>query len=353
MRFRYRLEGLDEGWRDAETRRVAPFTHLPPGTYTFQVVAASADGVWGAEPATYRFEVRPAFHQTPLFYLLVAGILLLLGGAVSGLRVRQLRVRERDLVEAVDLRTSELRRMTEELKELSLRDPLTGLRNRRYLFETVGGLVEELDRHRRMVLAGAIDRRSGPSQEAMGLILVDIDFFKEVNDTWGHDAGDEVLQQISEVLEGCVRAGDMVVRWGGEEFLLVLSRTQASRLPEFAERVRSRVAGAPFLITGGQKLRRTCSIGYASYPFYLDCPECKDFSLEQVISAADLGLYRAKRQGRNRAVLVAPGPRVPLQERRTQALSDLRWAEEQRYLEATCTSAGAEPVQSVMSGLAG
>ena len=80
VRFRHRLEGLDEGWKEADTRRVAPYTHLPPGRYTFLVVAASADGVWGEHPAFYAFTVHPAFHQTPLFYVLVGGALLLLGG---------------------------------------------------------------------------------------------------------------------------------------------------------------------------------------------------------------------------------------------------------------------------------
>lgn len=347
VRFRYRLEGLDEGWKEADTRRVAPYTHLPPGSYTFEVVAASADGVWGEQPASYAFVVHPALHQTPLFYVIVGASLLLLGGAASGLRVRQLRVRERELVEAVDERTVELRRMAEELEELSLRDPLTGLRNRRYLFETVGEQVQELDRLRTLARSGAEDRRSIPDQDALGVFLVDIDFFKDVNDTWGHDAGDEVLLRISQILEGCVRSGDMVVRWGGEEFLIILARTRSSHLADFAHRLRTRVAEASFLLPGGHRIHRTCSVGFACYPFYAEGPEAEDLSMEQVISAADLGLYRAKRLGRNRAVHVRAGPRVPTPEQRAQALSDLRWAEEESFLVAACTSAGADPVHPV------
>ncbi len=106
-----------------------------------------------------------------------------------------------------------------------------------------------------------------------------------------------------------MRPTDTVVRWGGEEFLIVLPRTRREFLSGFAERVRTRIESFEFPLPRGGTVRRTCSIGVASYPFFEDA--AVDLTLDQLISLADMALYRAKEDGRNRVIHLRPGPARP------------------------------------------
>jgi len=154
---------------------------------------------------------------------------------------------------------------------------------------------------------------------------VDIDHFKQVNDTWGHEAGDAVLEQFSRVLQDAARGQDIVVRWGGEEFLVVLYGADEEGLAAFGERLRRRVEARAFLLPGGGTLARTCSVGLVRCPFY--GPGELALDLDQLVSLADLGLIAAKRGGRNRCVLVRPGLRPPAgREEAARALASLEAA---------------------------
>jgi diguanylate cyclase (GGDEF)-like protein len=235
-------------------------------------------------------------------------LVLLLIVALPAVRIRRLRASERELATAVEERTAELLSVTEQMRELSLRDPLTGLRNRRFLWEVLPGIAAELDRQRRRRGSGDVDRRA-EDDRVLGLLFIDIDHFKQVNDSLGHDAGDRLLVQIAELLQSSVRGDDMVVRWGGEEFLLVLQRTPRDLLAVFADRIRVSVARTDFEVGPERTVRRTCSIGACTYPFFPD-PE-RDLDLEQAIGLADAALYRAKDAGRDRVVQVAPGESAP------------------------------------------
>jgi diguanylate cyclase (GGDEF)-like protein len=139
--------------------------------------------------------------------------------------------------------------------------------------------------------------------------MVDIDHFKQVNDTHGHAAGDAVLRRLSQLLEESVRSDDIVVRWGGEEFLLVLRRTRPETLAGFADRLRLRVVDERFEIPGGDQVRKSCSVGVCCLPFFDGSAE--DLTVEQVIAVADAALYRAKETGRDRIIQVVPGPTEP------------------------------------------
>ena len=108
MRFKYKLEGLDRDWIDADTRRVAYYTHIPPGDYRFRVLASNNDGLWNETGAVRAFYLAPYFHQTYLFYALCAGAVLMLGGLVYLVRVRQLTSRQAELEMTVDERTRQL-----------------------------------------------------------------------------------------------------------------------------------------------------------------------------------------------------------------------------------------------------
>ncbi len=163
------------------------------------------------------------------------------------------------------------------LEALAHTDPLTQLVNRRAL--TIR-LVTEMERVRRY-------------NAPLSMLLIDLDHFKLVNDTYGHMAGDDVLASVATLLQRAVRSVDMVARYGGEEFVVVLPETGRQGAMAFAERVRDRIATHGFSIGDNQKIHVTTSIGVATYP----SPRLD--SVEDLFRAADIALYRAKGNGRN------------------------------------------------------
>jgi len=164
------------------------------------------------------------------------------------------------------------------LEELAHTDPLTRTLNRRALNERLGAEMERVRRYTTMV----------------SLLLIDIDHFKTVNDTYGHLAGDDVLVEVAGMLQRMVRAVDLVSRYGGEEFVIVLPETGAAGAEAFAERLRELIEGHAFAQPRGAPIRVTTSIGVSTFPgFGVE-------SVEDLISAADQALYRAKSEGRNR-----------------------------------------------------
>ena len=332
LRYRTWLEEWEADWTDSGHQRYADYRTQGAGRYVFHVTAVGVDGSSSEQPRSIPIVIRPHFHETLTFKAATASALVILGFCLPALRIRELRRRKRELEAEVDQRTRELQDLTEELKELALRDALTGLRNRRFLFETMAGVMAEATRQLARVSEGKQDRRAKPDDEVMGLFLVDIDHFKEVNDTHGHDAGDAVLVRFADVLRSCVRAEDLVVRWGGEEFLVVLPRTRQYYLKQFAERLRTRVAATVFDAPGSVRVRRTCSVGFTSYPLFRSA--VADVDLDQLISAADLALYLAKNEGRNRSIHVYAGTREPEDDEAiSTSLTSLEWATEKGYLE--------------------
>jgi diguanylate cyclase (GGDEF)-like protein len=166
----------------------------------------------------------------------------------------------------------------------SLSDPLTGLANRRFLQEI---LLREL-------------RRGQRSNQPAALIIVDIDHFKAVNDTYGHNAGDEMLEQIAGIMLSSVRATDFVVRYGGEEFVILLPETRLADAQQVAEKLRKTIGETVMESTSkpGTTLKCTVSAGVSMYP-------TDAASGEMLILKADKALYFAKQHGRNRVVTVA------------------------------------------------
>ena len=185
------------------------------------------------------------------------------------------------LPQAVDSAVEYLQRVIDGLCELSLKDPMTGLSNRRH-FRSV------LDRTTDMVA------RSG---EPALLLMVDIDHFKKVNDTYGHQAGDLVLQAVAQALAKCVRPMDTVARYGGEEFAVVLPNCHAFFGITVAERIRQTIENMQVTIHSGQVLSITVSIGGAY------APEWVRSTATLWTERADVQLYRAKHEGRNRVIL--------------------------------------------------
>ncbi|WP_189415323.1 diguanylate cyclase domain-containing protein [Cellvibrio zantedeschiae] len=188
----------------------------------------------------------------------------------------------------------------QKLEEASLTDPLTGLNNRRFLTESIVADIALVERNYQDWL-GTLANASPPSQplkeQDLVFMLLDIDFFKAVNDTYGHNSGDKLLEQFSQILKTTLRESDYLVRWGGEEFLIVIRYCTREEVTELAERIRQKVESFSFDIGNGQRINKTCSIGMAAYPFYRTNPAAMTW--EQVIDTADRALYLAKNHGRN------------------------------------------------------
>lgn len=175
--------------------------------------------------------------------------------------------------------SDQLRNRLEESVELALTDSLTGLYNRRYMEGHLNTLVEE-----------AVQRG-----KPLSMLVTDIDYFKAVNDSHGHDAGDVVLQEFSERLRQNIRGIDLACRFGGEEFIVIMPDTDLAKAYLVAERLRQCIAGKPFPLADSTQLSVTASIGVASLEGIDDTPE-------SLLKRADQALYCAKRDGRNRVV---------------------------------------------------
>ncbi len=191
----------------------------------------------------------------------------------------------------------ELRRTNVVLQEASLTDPLTGLRNRRYFSATIESDVNQ-------ALRAHGDGRD-PHTRDLVFYLIDADNFKEVNDRYGHDVGDKVLVEMARRLSSSIRDSDVLVRWGGEEFLIVSRYTDRGDAEWLAQRVLSAVADKPIILaTSGETMYRTCSLGWAAFPWFADDPRA--ITYEEVLTLADRGLRQAKQLGKNRAVGILP-----------------------------------------------
>ena len=200
----------------------------------------------------------------------------------------------RQLQSALD----DLRESKAQIEQMSLTDPLTGLHNRRFLQQRLDDDVSLSLRQFQNWISNP--GAAAPEKADLIFFLVDLDHFKLVNDTLGHAAGDQVLVQMRQRLEQVFRTSDYLIRWGGEEFLVVARHTRREHAAELAERLRQTVAQRPFTIEGSRALAKTCSIGFACFPFAVDEPTRYDW--QQVVDIADRCLYAAKHGGRNRWV---------------------------------------------------
>ena len=176
----------------------------------------------------------------------------------------------------------ETKRLMESLRDSTLTDPMTGLNNRRFLEEYIETLVASVHRKR----------------SHAAILMLDLDYFKMVNDTYGHDAGDAVLKALSTLLKQSVRASDLVIRYGGEEFLIILIDTVGDAAVKVADNIRCAVENLKVQVSG-IVLQKTISIGIADFPTDSE-------TFWQAVKFADVALYQAKERGRNRVIRFAP-----------------------------------------------
>jgi diguanylate cyclase (GGDEF)-like protein len=280
-RYAYKLDGFDRDWVETDaSRRLAAYTNLPPGSYTLRLRGSNRDGVWTERALAIPIHVLPAWYQT-LWFMIAAGVAgLAMVAAVVRSRTAYLRRRQAELERQIADRTADLRAANERLFELATIDPLTGCANRRHFVERAQDLI-------------ALSRRL---RTPITLVIMDLDEFKRVNDTYGHPAGDEVLRMIGRTGREHMRATDLLGRIGGEEFALLMPNTGAEGAAHFAERLRDAVSLEEALVEG-TILRITISLGLAEMR--------PDESFDSLYVRADAALYAAKEAGRNRVAIDA------------------------------------------------
>lgn len=299
-KFAYMLQGVDRDWIETDWRmRTAHYTNIDPGTYLFRVKASNDDGHWNENGQRLKVVIRPPwwalFWVRGLAMVLLTGLVFVLYSA----RVRFFRRQQFFLEGEVDSRTREVRRQKQEilgknrslseknallevqaekLRDVASRDHLTGLFNRR-------GFLERVESEK---------IRSTRTNKIFAMLLGDIDFFKQVNDQYGHDIGDLALVGVAKALCASLRQVDCVGRWGGEEFIALLPETGKEDVVMVAERVRKQVEEM-VIETGNGPIMVTITIGVALF--------AEGLTIEECIGLADGALYRGKEKGRNRVEL--------------------------------------------------
>ncbi|MFY8136168.1 MAG: diguanylate cyclase, partial [Aquimonas sp.] len=266
--YRYRLEGFDSDWVERGRLHAVEYTNLAPGSYRLRAQATYAGMAWESPEAVFEFEILPAPWQRPWVQVLFGLCVLAAMFAIYRLRVRALRARSARLADAVERKTAELRASTERLlaadaektqlmdqlreqaeafERQAREDALTGLANRRAFDETA---AREFSRARRM-------------DTPLCLALIDIDHFKRINDSYSHAAGDAVIVRLAQLMKRQSRGMDVVARWGGEEFALLLPQAKLEDAERVCERLRAAFAAERFEEID-PALRLTISIGLAS-----------------------------------------------------------------------------------------
>ncbi|MCD4748709.1 MAG: diguanylate cyclase [Thermoanaerobaculales bacterium] len=290
--YRYRLIGSGRPWQETRLREVQ-FSSLPPGEYVFEVMARIGEGRWSPVPASYSFTIVPPIWQRAWFVGL--GLVILM--AIGGFRVWELRRRAVVLEDTVRERTVEVRQANEELRWLAHHDRLTDLYNRHYIYEIMPSELSRLSRRRRR----ADEEGNGGVEDTpcLGLILVDLDNFKKINDNWNHMVGDQVLVAVAGALLDATRESDVVARWGGEEFLILLRDLERKGIEETPPRILRAIRDLQVFLPGGETIGLTCSLGFTHFP---DVGDLTRFHWESLVKVADVALLQAKRSGRDRGV---------------------------------------------------
>lgn len=285
MRYKYQLIGFDEQPIEVDSsRRVINYTNLPSGSYTLKVQTAAAGGHW-SDPIDYPFHINPFYYERLEFKLILVFVMSTLIFGLFRLRVNVLKNRNKALEILVAERTLKIEQQKDILEKLAVTDQLTSLHNRHFLEGQIEPYLCQAKRNFRE------DSNSG-----VYAFIIDIDHFKKVNDELGHDAGDNILKNFAALLKATCRASDMVIRWGGEEFVIISSHNNRHGPCELAEKIRVATEQAKFFYDDINWINKTCSIGFCCFPTN---KFNKDMEFKQILNFADEALYAMKVANRN------------------------------------------------------
>jgi len=276
--YAYRMDDTDTAWNEV-ARGIPPsaiYTNLASGTYTLRLRATMRGLDARTIETSVRVEVVPRWYESPWTLLLGVAVAVAMFFGLVYLRTLYLRRRAELLQAQVEARTRDLKAANERLDHLAGTDELTGSLNRRRF-------LEQAERVRQGAATDGIP---------FSMVLLDIDDFKTVNDTFGHLAGDTVIRETMRVISSMCRADDLAGRFGGEEFILCLPGALAEHALDITERVRHALA-SQVIVHGDYRIRITVSAGVAMWR----APE----SLNSLLGRADEALYEAKNDGRNRS----------------------------------------------------
>ncbi|MEE3273057.1 MAG: diguanylate cyclase, partial [Pseudomonadota bacterium] len=278
LRYAYKLADFENSWRFTDYKtRTATYTNLDPGRYRFTVRAINQENEWSSNAAQLEIVVVPPWWDKPIWRVTITLLGMLLISSMVWLRIASLKKRSAELALKVEEKTRDLEAVVEKLTQLSTEDALTGLKNRRYFIQRAKAAWQNYKRH----------------NHTFSLLIVDIDFFKRINDEYGHHVGDTVLVKIARILEDSLRESDVIARWGGEEFLILLPSLKVQEAFWVAEKLRKAVAdyeidAPPYSVSA------TITCGVA---------DIRDYdSVEACIHAIDKKLYVGKESGRNTVI---------------------------------------------------
>jgi len=279
VNFKYRLaNGSNSPWRETRLREIQ-INSLAAGDYNFEVTARIGTGKWNKNTAKFNFTVVPPFWRTLWFLVLV--IVAILGVFVY--RNYRSRLHAIHLENTVLERTKQLHELNKGLEWLANHDNLTRLPNRNHLHQKLNEL------------------QFSHSIEQLGVIVIDLDYFKIINDKYGHTAGDIALKVFAEMLQKIIRKNQIASRWGGEEFLIICPQIDSPRLKKLSEEIIMNCRQLDIIISHDQAIKLNCSIGFALTPLYEEESQ-NEIPWGKTIQLADLALYDAKHSGRNCAI---------------------------------------------------
>ena len=280
LTLKLRMVRMQSDWMDTEDGNAA-FARIDPGAYTFMAMACNPGFNACSAPVNVQVRILPPWWNTYWFYAFGSLVALLLLLALLHLYSRHLREKSRRLEALVGERTRELQLSREQLRIQATHDGLTGMLNRAAILQI---LDEEIERV----------RRTGTT---MVVAIADLDHFKRVNDSLGHLAGDEALRQFASEVGAAIRPYDHAGRYGGEEFLLLLSDIPPDALEERLTSLHSSISNLQVRI-GESEVRVDCSVGAAVFG-----PSAEPANAESLLVLSDQALYEAKSLGRNRVVI--------------------------------------------------